>query len=593
MDMKKWWKIALLYLICVAGGYADSPTNRWYAQLTSSQKEVFIGQVFSVDVLVNMPETFTPPDLKKLTAFHVTPIQSRTATQTPNTYLFRYAFRAKQAGRQRIPSLKFISPTQTVSTKPVSILVKKPQKTDQMTLSLRLSKTSVYEGEPVLITTTWDSTYPFSAIKSVDFQFPYFADSRFKIKSRFEPNAENKKNATGLPVQGTRVIASRRNYKKSKVMHQSLTFSKVLIPQKSGKITLPSISVLCATEKRNPKQKRKHNYSAFQFAPYFNNTFFDKNDTSKKWILIYTEFVAPTLNVKPLPVENCSKLFNGMVGEYSLSVSAEPIQVQVGEPITLTIEIKSKAFMENIYFPSLHDQPNLLNQFKIPTERALPQLTKTSKIYTQTIWPRSTNLTEIPAIQLAYFSPTSNQYVIAQSAPIQIKVTPAKSIDVFGKTTSPSGVCLACRMVLIAISLVVFAGFVWLTHQLMRRRNARINQAKLAAKAHKKFQQVIRKIEKEQHKKKALYTQIDHALRNYFADRFGFNACSLAFREVQNHLLEKGVDSTPVQEVGALFNLCEAYRFTIKYDDSVDQAHILAIARRLVDQLEKELSSKK
>ena len=82
-------------------------------------------------------------------------------------------------------------------------------------------------------------------------------------------------------------------------------------------------------------------------------------------------------------------------------------------------------------------------------------------------------------------------------------------------------------------------------------------------------------------------------MRNYFADRFGFNACSLAFREVQNHLLEKGVDSTPVQEVGALFNLCEAYRFTIKYDDSVDQAHILAIARRLVDQLEKELSSKK
>jgi len=590
--MKKNWIILLLSLMAF-GTLADSAHPPLFAQVTPSQKEVFLGQVFFVDVIVNMPVKSISPDPKNLSNFHVTQIKALTLTQTTNTYLLRYAFRAKKEGIQQIPALTFSSKNKTVKSKPVSISVKTPQKSDKMSLELTLSKQSVYLGEPVLLTTIWDSTYPFTTIKSVDFNFPYFNDPRFSIQKRYQPKIEQKKTTTGLPVQGTRILATRKTYKKENKKHQTLRFSLLLTPKKIGKIILPRASILCAVQKDWNKKRRRRNYSAFQYPPYFNNTFFDRNISSKKWIRVYAVSQTPVLQVKALPKENRPKLFQGMVGEYTLSVSAAPRSVHLGEPITLTIKIQSKQIIENITFPSLHQQSALLNHFEIPAERALPQLTKTGKIYTQTIRPLSTNLTQIPSLQLAYFSPTSNKYVIAKSAPIKIKVLPAKKIEVFQNTNStpPNPFCLVCRILLTLLLLIFLFGFILLFYKYIQKRKQRIRKKIRAEKAYKTFKNTTLKIEHKENKKRALYIQLDYALRSYFSTRFGFNANALSFREIQTHLLKIKINPILVKKLKTLFNRCEAYRFTTHYDEPTDPKTVLNTARTLIDQLEKEIKN--
>jgi len=403
--------------------FAD--TN-FYAQASVSETNIFLGQVINLDILVHAEQKPDVPKLE-LADFNTTTILTGQNSSETNTWLYRFALRAKQKGDLSVPALRFGS----TYTQPVSIRADKPRATDRMTLNQQASADSVYVGEPVLLTTTWDSTYQFGAIKAVDFHFQILNDDRFQLLEIYEPEKEKNTQTTGLPVHGTRVLATRKSYRVGDIQHQALTFSKILIPKKSGKMILASATLLCAAEKEkeiNNKTRR----SAFQYPAYFDNTFFDQNVTGDQWIRIYTESQPLELEIKPLPTEGRPALFNGMVGDYTIEVSAEPTQVCVGDPITLTVKITAAEYMENIFFEPLRYQPYLVNRFEIPSDRSLPLREGKSKIYTQTIRPLSTSNNEVPPIQLSFFNPASNAYMTLESGAIPITVSPADEISVFG-----------------------------------------------------------------------------------------------------------------------------------------------------------------
>ena len=319
--------------LALASGTARGATN-FYAQATATETNVFLGQVFNLDVIVKAPEKPDVPGLDGLADFNVTVLDAGRATSETNTWLYRFALRATHEGELGIPSLRFGN----TSTKPVAIKASKPKATDRMTLDQQVSAQTVFVGEPVLLTTTWDSTYQFGAIKAVDFHFPILNDKRFQILEPHDPGKETQAQATGLPVHGTRVLASRKSHKVGETQHQSLSFSKILIPKKSGKILIPPATLLCAAEQEKNPNSKQGRRSAFQYPAYFDNTFFDQNVTGGNWSRIYTESKPLTLDVKPLPSDGRPGLFNGMVGDFTIQVEAEPTDVRVGEPITLTTD---------------------------------------------------------------------------------------------------------------------------------------------------------------------------------------------------------------------------------------------------------------
>ena len=604
------WKNGFLtatgILLATASVRAD-----FYAHASATETNVFLGQVFNLDVIVKAEEKPTSPDLGHLADFNVTLLDAGQATSGTNAWLYRYALRAKCEGTLQIPTLRF----GTLYTKAVIIRAHKPEQTDRMKLDLKLSKPSVYLSEPVLLTATWDSTYPFGAIKAVDFHFPILNDTRFQIMELYEPGKESRAQTTGLPVHGTRVLANRKSYQAEGAQHQSLTFSKLLIPKKSGTITLSPATLLCAAEKEKGMKNANNRRSAFQYPSYFDNTFFDQNVAGGNWLRIYTESDALELEVKPLPIEGRPALFNGMVGDYDINVEAEPVEVRVGEPITLTITVTAKDFMENIFFEPLRYQPLLVNRFEIPSDRSLPRRDGKSKIYTQTIRPLSVSNNEVPPLQLAYFSPASNAYITAQSKPIPLKVSPAEEVGVFGGSAYQSrlraveegirhnyespdmlerrrlplfgwahpftvlGVFLLPPLVVGGYSLVSLFG----------EKRHHIHRTAKAARAYKVFRKNGAHIVLSHSMKCEIYGDLDQVLRAYLGDRLHLNPGALSFRDAEDKLIEADANAQTMEELKHLFALCEAYRFTTRYDENGDAKMIVRDANRIVRAVERTL----
>jgi hypothetical protein len=599
----------LFFILVWIAGTASASTN-FYAQASATETNVFLGQVFNLDVIVKASEKPEAPKLDQLADFNVTLLNDGQNTSETNTWLYRFAFRATREGELSVPALRFGS----LYTKALPILANKPNATDRMMLDQKMTKQSVYVGEPVLLTTTWDSSYQFGAIKAVDFHFPMLNDKRFQLLELHEPQKEGKAQTTGLPVHGTRVLASRKSYKEGEVEHQSLSFSKILIPKQSGKILIPPATLLCAAEKEkavNNKTRR----SAFQYPSYFDNTFFDQNVSGGNWTRIYTESKPLVLDVKPLPLEGRPALFNGMVGDYTISAQAEPAEVRVGEPVTLTVTVTAAEYMENVFFQPLRYQPLLINRLEIPSDRSLPLREGKAKVYTQTIRPLSTNIDAVPPIQLAYFSPASNAYRIVQTVPIPLKVSPAEEIGVFGGSMIQNRLravdegirhnyenpdMLESRRLpmfgwasffAVPIILLLPPALVGLLSliSLFGEKKHHIHRTAKAARAYKVFRKNTAHIMHNHSMKSEIYVDLDQVLRAYLGDRLHLNPGALSFREAERGLLEAGADVPILEDLKELFARCEAYRFTTNYDEKGDARTIVREANRMVKTVEKSI----
>ena len=597
----------LILLAMFAVGSAGASTN-FYAHATASETNVYLGQVFNVDIIVRADEQPGTPGFPS-SEFNATPLVEGQQTSETNTWLYRFALRPKQEGELTVPALRFGS----VYTEPITIKANKPAASDRMHLVQRISTNSVYVGEPVVLNTTWDSTYQFGAIKAVDFHFPVLNDSRFQILEQYDPDKESRSNATGLPVHGTRVLATRNSFQIDGTQHQSLEFSKLLIPKKSGRIVVAPATLLCAAEKEK-EVNNKTRRSAFQYPAYFDNTFFDRNVTGDTWTRIYTESQPLEIEVKPLPREGRPDLFNGMVGEFSIAVQAEPTEVRVGEPITLTITVSASNHLENIFFEPLRYQPNLVNRFEIPSDRSLPAREGKSKIYTQTIRPLSENNTEIPPLQLAYFSPEKSRYIVAESDAVPLRVSPADPVDVYGHPfyqnrlrSVEEGIrhnyehpdMLENRrlplfgwahpalvlLILLAPPAVV-CGIS--AASLFGEKKHHIHRTAKAARAFRVFRRNVAHI-KSHTMKTDIYGDLDECLRAYLGDRLHLIPGALSYRDAELKLVEAGADLHTLEELNKLFALCEAYRFTRDYDEQGNAPDIVREATRIVRSVERNL----
>ncbi|MCF7817397.1 MAG: BatD family protein [Kiritimatiellales bacterium] len=611
--MDFWKKAYLALLVAGATVAVEAANTNYYACMETAETNVFLGQVFTVDAIVKAPELPEAPKLGNLPGFNVTQLAAGSATSETNTFLFRYAFRATQEGELTIPPLRFGN----LATDALVIHAQKPELSDRMKLDTTLSKPVAYLGEPVVLTTTWDSTYQFGALKAVDFNFPILNDPRFQTLEPHEPEKEKAAQTTGLPVHGTRVLATRSSYQVDAVQHQSLLFKTILIPKKSGKLAIAPSTLLCAAEKEKDAKSKQGQRTAFQYPAYFDNTFFDQNLTGGDYTRIYTESAPIELDVKPLPAEGRPALFNGMVGDYTIAVIAEPAAVREGEPVTLTITVTAAEFVENIFFQPLRYQPLLVNRFEIPAERSLPKLDGKSKIYTQTIRPLSTTISNVPPIQLAFFSPTSNAYVTVQSAPIPLQVSPAEEVAAYGMEGTPYRTRLRAvkegirqnytdpdmleprrppmlgwtyPAVVLPILLLppLLVGGLWLI-SLFGKKKHHIHRTAKAARAYKVYRKNAAHIVHRHPTKRAVYSELDQVLRAYLGDRLHSNPGALTFRDVEPRLLLARAKTETIDQLRELFGLCEAYRFTEHFDEQADARKIVHDANRIVKAVEGSL----
>lgn len=176
-------------------------------------------------------------------------------------------------------------------------------------------------------------------------------------------------------------------------------------------------------------QKRR-SLSPFGRNGFFDDSFFNDsaidsffgNSQRKPIVSISPEVV---FTVLPLPIDNQPENFTGAIGDFDLKVTATPTDVEIGEPMTLTVEISGTGNFDRVEAPAFPESPAWKTYTPTSTFSEQGQNFRGSKIFEQAIVAKSGAVTEIPALSFSYFDPRQKRYInkTSHTVPIHLKNT--------------------------------------------------------------------------------------------------------------------------------------------------------------------------
>jgi BatD DUF11 like domain len=138
-----------------------------------------------------------------------------------------------------------------------------------------------------------------------------------------------------------------------------------------------------------------------------------------------------TFDVKPLP-PNAPSNFSGSVGNFTMTTTAKPKSVQVGDPITVTSTITGRGNFDRVSVPALEDEHGW---HKYPSSSKFKQDDEVgisgAKTFETVISPNEKKQA-LPPLVFSYFDPVKEKYVTLRSDAMPINVegdaTPAPAV---------------------------------------------------------------------------------------------------------------------------------------------------------------------
>ena len=156
--------------------------------------------------------------------------------------------------------------------------------------------------------------------------------------------------------------------------------------------------------------------------PFFGDSFFDNFFGSYREKEV--KIASPELNltVLPLPKEGKPENFGGAIGDFRLQVAADPVELQPGDPITLTMTVSGQGNFDRVQAPKLSREQGWKSY--TPSSEFLkdgdPGHGK--KVFEQALVAKDSTLSEIPAVEFSYFDPETVSYKTLTSNPIPLKI---------------------------------------------------------------------------------------------------------------------------------------------------------------------------
>lgn len=398
------------------------------ASVTFSSDSLFLGNPFTMSILIDGSDIVERPDTSKIKDFSVRFLDETSLKLRGKTgFAIRYKLVPLKRGAANIPPLTIhVDGDKTISTPAAKLAIGLPEKDPGIRLDMKISKHHCYVGEPLILNVSWDSTHTFNEYRAVEFELPVLGSKNFEIREeRGDPT--KRPGAISLPVSNTRIVAMASKAVIDGTHYNVITFRKILVPKKSGETAVPAATLLCARmiPKEGVRRRRGPQYPAF-----FNNDFF-RQPQRGKYKLQFAESRPETLKVEPLPEKNRPPNFLGVVGEFAVSATTDRTEVDVGDPITVSLATRpaNPLFVDNAIPPPLDAIPAIANNFIISEPWfASDASTKDKTVFTATIIPKSTRITAIPSFEMPCFAPDTGKYIVAKTAPIEITVHPAKAV---------------------------------------------------------------------------------------------------------------------------------------------------------------------
>jgi hypothetical protein len=315
----------------------------------------------------------------------ITIINNKTIEELHKEYILPYKMVPTELGKLEIPSIAVTVGDKQYKTEPITITAEKPRETEAFKLRASFSKDEVYVGESFLFSLVW---YIGDDVNSFDLRIPFLDRKEFRFSDPPLDSTRGSATRLRIPLGGQEITAVRGEDRLDKRQYTTLTIHRVVTPREIGKYYIPKAMVSLVSGS--------------------------------------TPFVIPSnelsLEVKPLPEKNRPKDFSGIVGDISITAEAEPREVAVLEPITLTVSLSGGPYLEHFELPDIGELDGFKNEFKLTGGTATAAKSNTGRSVTLSVRPLHPEINAVPPITISYFDPEQERYRRVSSKPIPITV---------------------------------------------------------------------------------------------------------------------------------------------------------------------------
>ena len=505
-----------------------------------------------------------PPNVAGLQIAYIGPSSqfSFVNGETKSTVTYNFTLTPRQAGDFAIPSLAADVGGQRLSSSPLKLKVLPPNSpppaavnsgSEVAFMRLTLPEKEVYPGEVLA--------------------------ARLDIDLRDDVQNFGNFQFTGTPADGFTIgkmaQSPRQRVQIGNRVYTDVPLEIALTANKSGAISLGPFTASAVIEL--PSSNRGGD-------PFFQRFF---NTGEQKQVTLATE----TLNVEslPLPAEGAPANFNGAVGDYTMTVTAGPTNVAVGDPITVRVQISGHGALDALTLP---DQP-AWRDFKAypPTQniKTTDQLgIEGVKTFEQIVTPQNTDVHELPAFSFSFFDPGAKTYRTLTQPPVQLAVhsggtTPAPMIAAAktanSQTPAPqdllpikeqSGALTPARpplltrpVFLAAQSLPVLAwlaAFVWRKRTDSLANNPRLRRQRRVAGLVQSGLDDLRQFATENNSDE-FFATLFRLLQEQLGERLDCPASSITEAVIDERLVPLGTPELTLAGLRELFQLCNQARY--------------------------------
>ena len=313
-----------------------------------------------------------------------------------STYTYNILVMPLKAGNYSISPIQVRHKTRLLKPKPLTLLVlpagekPKPSNSQLQNAYVRLlpTKTTAYVGEVIPV------EIQLFFIDGVNVQMPELTADGFNIAA-FPKHTQSRT-------------------QKGNQIYQVLTFRTAATPVKAGELQLGPVKLSMVLRVRQKQNRR---------SPF--NDPFDGFFNRYQQVPVNLESKAQTITVKPLPNANKPASFNGAVGQYTMQAKASPLEMTVGDPVTVNIQISGQGAIESLNLSKL-DWPGFKSyEPSVTTSENNPLGLLGTRRFEQVVIPESDTIAEMPRIEFSFFDPVTSQYRVLAKGPFPLKVNPS------------------------------------------------------------------------------------------------------------------------------------------------------------------------
>ena len=305
-------------------------------------------------------------------------------------------------------------------------------------------------------------------------------------------------------------------------------------------------------------------------------------------ISLATEIV--NVNSLPLPAKDVPPNFNGAIGEYTMTVTAGPTNVAVGDPITVRVQISGRGDLGSLNLPpqpAWHDLTIYPPTSKVVTTDPLGL--QGAKTFEQIVAPQNTDVRELPVFSFSYFDPDTGNYRTltepsvtltvrsAGATPVPAMATaqtanrenPAKPEDILPikeelGALAQAGPPLVTQPAFLAWQslpvLAWLAAFAWRKRTDNLANNPRLRRQRQVAQLVRDGLSDLDKFAAE-NKSDEFFAMLFRLLQEQLGERLDCPAGAITEADVDARLMQLGAGAATLESLHELFQLCNQARY--------------------------------